>query len=119
MTALRSRPFPHRLVVVTMDPAWTAVDAAATHPVTAGEVFRGFIRVGSGDDARYGYVAGRDQWERDGSPVCAGILFQVSPSLRIEPTSHPSNGRRYREVGEVAVANDPRLFTELRAGYSR
>ena len=52
MTALRSRPFPHRLVVVTMDPGWTAVDAAATHPVNAGEVFRGFIRLGSGDDAR-------------------------------------------------------------------
>jgi len=78
MTALRSRPFPHRLVVVTMDPGWTAVDAAATHPVNAGEVFRGFIRLGSGDDARYGY-----------------------------------------ELREVAIANDPRLFTELRAGYSR
>lgn len=119
MTALRSRPFPHRLVIVAMDPAWASVDVAATRPVTSGEVFRGFIRIGCGDDARYGYVAGRIQWLRDGSPVSEGLLFQVSPSLRAEPTSYPSDGRRFREVGEVAVTGDPGLFAELSAGYGR
>ena len=119
MTALRSRPFAHRLVMVAMDPAWTSVGVAATRPVTSGEVFRGFIRIGCGDDARYGYVAGRIQWLRDGSPVSAGILFQVSPSLRTEPTSYPSDGRRFREVGEAAVTADPCLFAELSAGYAR
>lgn len=119
MKPLESRAFPHAVVVVTMDPRWTSLDAAATRAVEPGEDYRGYIRLADGADVRYAFVGGRSHWVDEGRPVAAGLLYEVSPRLRRDPRSFPSDGARFREVGEVAVANDPALFETLRAGYAR
>lgn len=111
------RRFNSPIVVVTMDPLWTAPRAAATAPVIAGRAFRGYIRIATGEGFRYGFVAGRGHWDDVHGPVSDGLLFEVSPRHRIDPRSYPSDGSRFREIGEVAVANDPALFDTLRAGF--
>lgn len=119
MKPLHAREFAHRLVVVTTDPRWTTDDAAATAPVRAGEDYRGYVRIADGSGFRYAFVGGRQHWIDGAAPVSGGLLFEVSPRLRIDPRAFPSDGARFREIGEVAVANDPALMEGLRAGYAR
>lgn len=119
MTPLERRRFDHRIIVVTMDPRWTTTSAAATLPVRAGEDYRGYIRLVAGDAVRYAFVGGRGHWLDGGQPVSAGLLFEVSSRLRIDPRSYPADGPRFREIGEVAVAGDIALFDRLCAGYAR
>jgi len=116
---LHTRDFPHRLVVVTMDSLWTTREAHATIPVAPAEDYRGYIRISDGADFRYAFVGGRQHWIDEDRPVAAGILYEVSANLRGGPQSFPSDGARFREIGEAAVANDSALFETLRAAYAR
>lgn len=95
MTPLERRRFDHRIIVVTMDPRWTTTSAAATLPVRAGEDYRGYIRLVAGDAVRYAFVGGRGHWLDGGQPVSAGLLFEVSSRLRIDPRSYPPTARGF------------------------
>lgn len=117
MTRVDAREFAHTVSLAASAPEWRAERLPATSPVRAGEPYRGFVRLDAAGGARFGYVASRSFWTDDGEPVAEGLLYEVSPGLRLEPQRFPSNGRRFREVGEAMITNDARLFSALLRAY--
>lgn len=118
MTRVDAREFAHAVSLAASAPEWRAQRLPATSPVRAGEPYRGFVRLDSDDGPRFGYVASRSFWTDDGEPVAEGLLYEVSPGLRGEPQGFPSNGRRFREIGEAMITNDARLFPALLRAYA-
>jgi hypothetical protein len=118
MTRVANRAFAHAITMSTTDPEWTARRVSATSPVAAETPYFAFVRIDDGDTPRFGYIVGRSTWVERGHPVAEGLLYEVAGSLRGEPAGFPRNGRRFRELSEVMVANDEALFDRLRAGFA-
>jgi len=118
VTPLRDRDFPHRVAVASLDERWNAPEVAATAEVTGDAPYRGYLRIDDRDGTRFAYVAGRFVSAIDGMPVCDGLLYAVDGSLRRDPRGFPTNGRSFRQLSEVTLANAPALWDRLRAAYS-
>ena len=101
------RDFPHRLSIACADPRWDFDQIEATAGISAPAPYRGFIRRTDADGIRYAYFGGRTATLRGDAHVTEGLLFEVSGRMKSEPERYPSDGRRFREIGEAMVTDRP------------
>jgi hypothetical protein len=117
MTRIEERDYAHRVAITAADAEWESDAAEATTAFPAEGPYRGFIRRADADGIRYAYFGGRTASRRGDARVSEGLLFEVSGRLKSDPERYPSDGRRYREIGEALVTDSPGLLAELRKAY--
>jgi hypothetical protein len=117
MARISERDFPHRICIAAADPDWESDAAEATAAPPSEGPYRGFIRRRDAAGIRYAYFGGRTTWREGDAYVSEGLLFEVSGRLAADPDRYPSNGRRFAEIGEAIVTDDPRLLPSLRKAY--
>ena len=117
MARIDERDFAHRVAITSADPEWDSEAAEATAAMPAEGPYRGFIRRADAGGIRYAYFGGRTASRRGDARVSEGLLFEVSGRLKSDPDRYPSDGRRYREIGEALVTDSPALLAELRKAY--
>ena len=117
MARIDQRDFRERVAIACADADWESDAAEATAAFPAEGPYRGFIRRSDAGGIRYAYFGGRTASRRGDARVTEGLLFEVSGTMKSEPDGYPSNGRRFREIGEAIVTDSPERLTELRKAY--
>lgn len=117
MARIDERDFRERVAITCADPAWDSPAAEATASFPDEGPYRGFLRRTDADGIRYAYFGGRAASRHGDARVTEGLLFEVSGRLKSDPDRYPSDGRRFREIGEAIVTDSPELLAELRKAY--
>ena len=116
---LSEREFPYRVGhSPCADAAWESEGGRGDRrlPRAGAPTAASSARTG-GDGIRYAYFGGRKASPRADGRVTEGLLFEVSGRLTSDPDRFPSDGRRFRELGEAIVTDAPELLAELRKAY--